>query len=189
METEQIALPPNAVLLVVDVQQALDDNRAPRNNPDAEANIGRLLAAWRRAGRPLIHIRDNGSSPRSPFAPGQPGHAFKEAAQPLPGEIVLDKWGHSAFVGTDLEARLRGAGQETLVIAGLTVNQCVETTTRMAGNLGFVVYLVGDATAAWDRTGPDGRTHRAADIHSVSLANLHGEFATVTDTDAVLAAV
>ena len=186
---EPITLPPDAVLLVIDVQQAIDTNRAPRNNPNAEAQIGRLLAAWRQAGRPLIHIRDNGSSPASPFAPGAPGHAFKEAVQPLPGETVLDKWGHSAFVGTDLEARLRAAGQDTLVIAGLTVNQCVETTTRMAGNLGFTVYLVGDATAAWDRTGPDGRTHHAADIHSVSLANLHGEFATVTDTEAVLGAV
>lgn len=189
MNVEQLALPPNALLLVIDVQKAIDANRAPRNNPDAEANIGRLLAAWREGRRPLIHVRDNGSSPASPFAPGAPGHAFKEAAQPLPGETVIDKWGHSAFVGTDLEARLREAGQNTLVIAGLTANQCVETTTRMAGNLGFAVYLVGDATAAWERTGPDGRTHRTADIHSVTLANLHGEFATVTDTDAVLVAV
>lgn len=186
---EPLTLPANTALLVIDVQQALDDPALPpRNNPDAEANIARLLAAWRHAGRPLFHIRDDGG-PGSAFAPGQPGNAFKEIVRPLSGETVIPKQGHSAFIGTDLEARLRGAGVDTLVITGLTVNQCVETTTRMAGNLGFVVYLVGDATAAWDRTGPDGRTHRAADIHSVSLANLHGDFATVTDTGAVLASV
>ena len=64
----------------------------------------------------------------------------------------------------------------------------MSTTTRMAGNLGFDTYLVSDATATFDRTGPDGRTFPAALIHAVALGDLHGEFATVVDTAALLEA-
>jgi isochorismate hydrolase len=56
----------------------------------------------------------------------------------------------------------------------------------MAGNLGFLTYLVSDATATFDRMGPDGRLHRAEDIHTISLTSIHGEFAQVMTTDEVL---
>ena len=56
----------------------------------------------------------------------------------------------------------------------------------MAGSLGFRTHLVGAATATFDRVGPDGRRHRAEEVHAISLASLHGEFATVVDTAAVL---
>ncbi|RPH55027.1 MAG: isochorismatase family protein, partial [Lysobacterales bacterium] len=58
-----------AVLLVVDVQKAIDAAyhaaAGPRNNPDAERNISRLLAAWRRDNRPIIHIRHDSTFPTS----------------------------------------------------------------------------------------------------------------------------
>ncbi len=176
-------------LLVIDVQEALDDpRRPPRNNPDAEANIARLLAAWRTAGRRCVHIRDDSLDPASPFAPGQPGNAIKKIVAPLHDEWVIGKHVHSAFIGTDLEARLRGAGITTLVITGLVANHCVESTARMAGNLGFETYVVGDATAAYDGAGPDGTHYTADTIHAMTLMNLHKEFATITTTDEVLAA-
>lgn len=186
----EMMLPDTAALLVIDVQEALDDpRRPPRNNPDAEANIARLLAAWRAAGRRCVHIRDDSLDPNSPFAPGQPGNAIKQIVAPLPDEWLIGKHFHSAFIGTDLEARLRDAGVTTLVITGLVANHCVESTARMAGNLGFDTYLVGDATAAYDGIGPDGTHFAAETIHAMTLMNLHKEFATVTATDAVLAAV
>ncbi|HEY7909837.1 MAG TPA: cysteine hydrolase family protein, partial [Thermomicrobiales bacterium] len=138
-----VTLPDTAALLVIDVQEALDDPRQPpRNNPDAEANIARLLAAWRTAGRRCVHIRDDSLDPGSLFAPGQPGNAIKQIVAPLPDEWLIPKHVHSAFIGTDLEARLRGAGITTLVITGLVANHCVESTARMAGNFGFDTYVV-----------------------------------------------
>ncbi len=93
---------------------------------------------------------------------------------------------NSAFIGTDLEARLRAAGIGTLVICGATTNHCVETTTRMAGNLGFDPWLVRDATWTFDRIGPDGDRHPAADVHAMTLANLHQEFARIVTTSDII---
>ena len=183
-------LPGDAALLLIDVQRAFDEPYwGPRNNPRMEDNVAALLAAWRGAGRPVIHVRHMSTTPGSPLRPGLPGNAFKPEAVPAEGEPVLEKTVNSAFIGTDLEARLRGAGIGSLVIAGLTTNHCVSTTARMAGNLGFRTWVVGDATATFDRRGPDGVLHPAEVVHAVSLASLHEEFATVTDTAAVLAEV
>ena len=117
---------------------------------------------------------------------GQPGAEFKDFAMPLGDEDVIEKRVNSAFIGTDLETRLGRRGISTLVLAGLTTDHCVSTTARMAGNLGFDTHVVGDATAAFDRVGPDGRRHGAEEVHALALASLHGEFATVLDTETVL---
>lgn len=175
-----------AALLLIDVQQGFDDPRwGPRNNPDAERNIARLLQRWRSAGRPVVHVQHLSVDPDSPLRPDRSGCAFRPETTPLPGETVVRKSVNSAFIGTDLEPRLRRMGVETVVIAGLTTDHCVSTTTRMAGNLGFRTFVVADATATFDRVGPDGRHYAAEEIHRVSLASLHGEFATVMETDQV----
>lgn len=182
-------LPENTALIVVDLQNAID---APywgrRNNPGAEANIARLLAAWRAGGRPIYHVRHDSTEPQSAYRPGQPGNEFKAEAMPLPGEPVIVKRTNSAFIGTDLEAQLRAAGHTTLVVAGVITNNSVEATVRMAGNLGFATYVVADACFTFDKPLLDGRTMAAEDVHALSLANLHGEYATVLDTDRVLQA-
>lgn len=183
-------LPRHAALVLIDVQQAFNDpSWGQRNNPDAEQRIAQLLEAWRAGGRPLIHIQHRRERPASLFYVDGPGFPFKPEAQPLPGEPVLHKDVNSAFIGTDLEQRLRGLGVSTVVIAGLTTDHCVSTTTRMAGNLGFETFIVGDACATFERTGPDGRHYSAAQMHDVALASLHGEFATVVSTEEVVAAL
>ena len=183
-------VPADAALLVIDVQQGFDDPTwGPRNNPGAEGNIARLLASWRAAGRPVLHVRHDSASPGSPLWPGQSGNGFKPEAAPAAGEAIHPKSVNSAFIGTRLEDDLRRRGVGALVIVGLTTNHCVSTTARMAGNLGFATIVVSDATATFDRQGLDGRVRPAAEVHASALSDLHGEFATVADTGAVLSAL
>ncbi len=181
-------LPADAALVIVDLQKAFDDPRfARRNNPDAEANIGRLLTAWRTGGRPVIHVQHLSREPDSPYRPGQPGCDFKEDVRPQAGELVVQKSTNSAFIDTGLGPYLESKGIDTLVIVGVATNNCVEATVRMAGNLGYQTYLVADATATSDRTDLAGRIWRAEEIQALTLANLDREYATVASTDEILA--
>lgn len=183
-------LPRNAALLIVDLQKAIDDPRwsrvGPRNNPQAEANIAALLAAWRQDGRPIVHIRHDSVESDSTYRPGGPGHAFKAEAMPLPGETVIGKRVNSAFIGTELDEWLRSRGIGTLVVAGVITNNSVEATVRTAGNLGYDVRLVADACFTFARTGRSGRMWTADEVHDLSLANMDGEYATVVETAEVL---
>jgi nicotinamidase-related amidase len=177
----------NAVLLIIDMQKGFDDpSWGRRNNLHMEDRVAELLDAWRSLGAPLIHAKHMSSNPASPLCPGQPGNDFKPCATPLPHEQVIEKRVNSCFIGTSLETDLQRRGHKTLVIVGLTTNHCVSTTTRMAGNLDFKTWLVSDATATFDRRGPDGLLYRAEQIHAIALADLHGEFATVIDTKTLI---
>lgn len=175
------------VLLIIDVQQGFENHKwGKRNNPEAENNIARLLKVWRERGNPVIHVQHASTNPASPLHPSKDGFEIMEIVRPNENEPVFIKNVNSAFIGTDLEKYLRKNGYDTLVIAGLTTNHCVSTTTRMAGNLGFKTYIVSDATAAFGCTDHTGRHFSADEIHAVSLANLHEEFAEVTHTEEVL---
>ncbi len=182
--------PPNAALLLVDLQRGFDDpSSGRRSNPQLEARVAQLLAAWRITDRPVLHAKHMSTLSTSPLRPGQPGNEFKEALAPLPAEPVIEKRVHSCFIGTSLEVGLRRVGCRTLIIAGLTTNHCVSTTARMAGDLGFDTWVVSDATAAFHRVGPDGVAHSAEEVHQLALCDLHQEFATVVDTQTVIASL
>lgn len=182
-------LPSNAALIVIDVQQAFDNPRwGARNNPQAEQNIARLLAAWRATRRPVIHVHHRSLRADGLFHAEAPGSAVKPEALPLDGETVIYKNVNSSFIGTDLEARLRAEGIGTVVLVGITTDHCVSTTTRMAGNLGFDALIVSDATATFERTGVQGQHFSAQTMHETALASVNGEFAQVHDTAQLLAA-
>ena len=174
-------------LLSVDFQKGFDDPIwGTRNNQDAEVNIALLLAHWRQQAWPIIHVQHCSVEPNSPLRPGVSGNEFKPEAKPLPAEQVFSKTVNSAFIGTDLKQYLRENGIGCLVIAGLTTDHCVSTTTRMAGNFGFDVILVSDASATFDRKGADGCHYSAEQIHNIHLASLNGEFCTVQTCTEVL---
>jgi nicotinamidase-related amidase len=177
----------STALVVVDVQQAfLDPRFGERNNPQAESNIARLLAAWRSSGRPIRHVVHDSVEPNSLLRPNSRGNAIQANATPNDGEPVYRKHVNSAFIGTKLESDLHRDGIDTVVIVGLTTNHCVSTTARMAGNLGFKTFVVSDATASFARPALDGTLRPAEAVHSSALSDLHGEFATVVDTTEIL---
>lgn len=185
-----ITLPQDAGLVIIDVQKGFDDpSWGVRNNPNAEQKIAALLAAWRRTGRPVFHIQHLSNSESSPLSPRNAGCEIKEIVRPLGNEQVFQKRVNSAFIGTQLEGALRQRGIRAIVIVGLTTPHCVSTSARMAANLGFEVYMAGDAIAAFELAGPDGRLYSAEEIHRVSLATLHGEFATIVDSKTLLDSV
>ena len=99
---------------------------------------------------------------------------------------MVSKDVNSGFVGTDLEIQLRRKGISRLVIVGFFTNMCVETTTRMAGNLGFDTYLVPDCCATSNRIGLDGADYDPELVHDMTVANLHREFCTAITPGDVL---
>ena len=177
----------NPALICIDFQNGFDDPVwGARNNPDAETNIARLLSHWRAQKHCVIHVKHSSLEEYSPLRADSSGNEFKEEAMPMEGEAIFVKTVNSAFIGTDLEQHLRAKDINSLVIAGLTTDHCVSTSVRMAGNFGFTVKLVSDATATFDRLGVDGTHYSAEQIHQVHLASLNGEFCTVHGTEAVL---
>jgi nicotinamidase-related amidase len=174
-------------LIVIDVQRAFDDPAwGERNNPQAEARIAEAIAGWRERGAPIIHVRHRSVDPEGTFVPGTPAFELKPEAEPDGGEPVITKDVNSAFIGTDLEERLRGADVETVAIVGLTTDHCCSTTARMAANLGFQTWVLGDAMATFARRDPDGEPIGADEMHRTALASLHDEFAEVIPTAVAL---
>jgi nicotinamidase-related amidase len=182
-------LPSDTVLLLIDLQQAIADPVfGPRNNPGAEANVAALLAAWRHENLPIVHIRHDSTERASPYRPDAPGHAFLPEADPRSGEAIVAKSANSAFVGTALESVLDRFGATTLVVCGVLTNNSLEATVRHGGNLGYRVFVVADACWAVDKRDLSGRLWPAEDVHALSLANMHGEYAEVVDTPRTLLA-
>ncbi|MFT4198399.1 MAG: isochorismatase family cysteine hydrolase [Pseudoxanthomonas sp.] len=96
---------------------------------------------------------------------------------PEPGEIEVRKLLYSSFHGTDFEARLRARGVDTLVVCGFSTDCCVDSTVRDAFHRDFNVFVVVDASAAYE-----------PGLHYSSLDALAKNCALLVDSAAVLAA-
>ncbi len=177
------------VLIAIDVQNGFrDEYWGSSHNPECEDNIRALLAHWRANGWPIVLVRHNSASATSPLHPGQPGNDLQPG---IDGEhsLYVTKTVNSAFYGEpDLHSWLQAKGHSSLVICGITTNFCCETTARMAGNLGYDVEFVLDATRTFDHPAVDGTIIPAEQMARVTAANLNGEFATVVNTADVLRA-
>lgn len=185
----------NTALLLIDVQKGVnvfDHWGGPtgrRNNPEAENHMLRLMAAFREADLPVMFTRHDSREEASPLKLSLPTGDMIEGFEPQSGDVVVVKDVNSAFIGTDMELRLREHGVNRLVIAGFFTNFCVETSTRMAGNMGYDTYLAHQACATTNRIGLDGTDYDPDLVHAMSIASLHGEFCTALDTDDLIALV
>ncbi len=176
-------------LLLIDIQKGFENEThwgGNRNNKDAEVKCASLLDKWRNLSLPIFHIMHGSQNPDSPLHPSKPGFELHDLIQPINDEPILVKDVNSAFIGTDLEQQLKSKNISTLVIAGLTTNHCISTTTRMAGNLNFETFLISDATATFDRVGLNGEIFDAELIHQTALASLNEEFATIINTNSLI---
>lgn len=182
-----MTIAPTVPLLIIDIQQAFHDPIwGNRNNPMCEENIKRLIDTWEKSGQPIIYVLHVSPSPGSLFYFKSPGCTFQSFIRPRKQDLILTKQVNSAFIGTKLQDILKELYAKSVVITGLTTNHCVETTTRMAGNLGFNPILVSDATATFDRRSLSGQWIPAEVIHNVTLANLNGEFAKIQTAEEVI---
>lgn len=171
-----------AALVLIDLQKAIDDpSWGVRNHPHAEGRARRLLTLWRHLRWPLFHVRHDSRDPRSTYRPGQPGHDFKPETAPLDGEKVLAKNTCNAFASTELAGHLRAAGASRVFVCGVTTNNSVESTVRAGGDLGFSMYLAEDACFTFGKG-----KWAAQDVHDMSVANLEGEYATITTSARVV---
>ena len=173
-------------LILIDIQKGFEDIKywgGQRNNPDAEIRASELLKIWRDKGLPIFHVQHCSSNPVSPLHETNTGNQFNDLVTPVDSEPIIKKNVNSAFIGTDLQAQLDDANITSLIIVGLTTDHCISTTTRMAGNLGYEVLLVADATATFNKRGVDGQNYPAELIHETALASLNEEFAKVVTAD------
>jgi nicotinamidase-related amidase len=132
-------------LLLIDIQDSFKNGRwARRGNLAFEDNVSRLLAVWRAAGLPRFFIIHTDPDPG--FRAGDPEFRLMDFMARREDEPLLQKNTRNSFTSTDLQARLTAAGIEKLVVTGIQMEQCAETTTRLAADLGYEVDFVLDAT-------------------------------------------
>lgn len=179
-------------LLLIDVQTGVNvfqhwgGETGRRNNPDAEDKMRALLNRFRETGKQVAFTRHNSREAASPLKLSLDTGAQIDGLEIDDSDIVVIKDVNSGFLGTSLELQLRRAGIQRLVVVGFFTNFCVETTVRMAGNMGFDTYLVEDACATTNRVGPDGVDHEPEVVHQMAVATMHGEFCTaISSVDAL----
>ena len=140
---------------MIDMQRAFDDLDywGATTNPDCERNVAALIEAWTAADEPIVVVRHDSTSPHSPLHPDNSGNELVETVAAVDPALFVTKSANSAFYGDpDLQAWLGAHGIRELVICGIQTNMCVETTARMAGNLGYDVTVALDATRTFDLT-------------------------------------
>ena len=174
-------------LLVIDRQKGIDHPKlGERNNPQAESEILKLLAKWREMDWPIFHIRHRSTETDSVFWPEQEGYEFKEAFIPQEGEKVITKSVPCAFTKNCLDSELSALGINEVVITGVATNNSVEATARTAGNLGLKVYVIENVCFTFAKLDYFGTPRSADEVHAMSLANLHGEYATVVSSEEMI---
>jgi nicotinamidase-related amidase len=179
----------HAVLLPIDMQRAFDVPPWPRRwNSAVDQNGLTLLQRWREAGRPIIHVRHDSVEAGSSLAPGSEGNRFRPGFDPAPGEALVTKSVNSAFIGTDLDLRLRRLGARHVVTFGISTDMCVSTTVRTGANMGWNMVLADDASDCFELPDGNGGTISAEAVQAAHVATLGFEFCRVMSTRDLLEA-
>ena len=193
--------PSKTAMIVVDMQNDFVAAGAPLESAAGRAmvpNLQRALACCREQGIPVIytahvHRADGcdlgilGHAPpiarRDALVAGSAGAAIFPEIAPRDDEIVISKHRFSAFYGTDLEIILRGLGVTTVVITGVTTENCCHATARDAFFRDFQVVFLSDATATGDYPDLGYGSLSADEVHRTTLVILARDTADVITTE------
>ena len=170
-------------LIVIDVQESFRHRPyfTATDLPAYFAAQNALIDDCVARGVPVVRVlhSDGPATADNPFAmesgwvtPMAELRAFEPAA-------TFVKHRHSALVGTGLDVWLTQHGIQKLLVSGIRTEQCCETTTRHASDLGWAVDFHLDATLTWDMQNLDGSVLSAADIKARTAAVLKDRFATI----------
>ncbi|MDR6431413.1 isochorismatase family protein [Brucella pseudogrignonensis] len=172
-------------LLVVDVQESFR-HRPYYRDEDVAAYIERqqaLIDGAKRKGIPVVqifHVEDSG-----PFSEAS-GYVKTLAPIAYEPDVTFRKRRHSALVGTGLDVWLISKGIRRVIVSGIRTEQCCETTTRQASDLGFEVDFAGEATLTFPMTDVNGREWSAAEIRARTELVLAGRFARIATVEQAL---
>ena len=198
MMLAEIALPRSEVmkqaLLVVDVQESFRHRPYWRGDelPAFLKNVQALIDHASARAIPIAQVfhQELTDDPTDPFS-GASGLVRPMPELALQAAAVFRKHVHSAMFGrtaegVTLEEWLRKRGIEELLVTGIRTEQCCETTTRHASDLGFKVRYITDATLTFPMRARSGREVSAAEIRERTELVLEGRFASVVSTADVL---
>jgi nicotinamidase-related amidase len=173
-------------LLVVDVQESFR-NRPYWRDHDVPLFVERLQAliegaeARKIPALEIFHVEESG-----PFSM-QSGHVVTLQGVLLKPAATFYKRSHSALVGSGLEVWLTQHGIGRVIVSGIRSEQCCETTTRHASDLGYQVNYVTEATLTFPMTDRRGREWTSEEIKARSELVLDGRFARIVTVEEALA--
>ncbi len=176
----------DTALLVIDVQESFRQRPYWRED-EAEpffARIQRLIDGARQVGLPIAQIFH--VDPEGPFSKAS-GHVKPLSPVRVTPDAIFEKTRHSALVGSGLDVWLVARGIRRIIICGIRTEQCCETTTRHASDLGYEVDYVTEATLTFAMTDAAGRIWSAEEIRARTELVLAGRFATITSVEQALA--
>jgi len=149
-----------SALLVIDAQDSfkVGPRWAKRNNPAFEKNVSALVEAYREAHLPVVFFLHTDSD--EAFTKESPSFKLMDFLKPRKDEPVMVKNTRNCFTSTTLQPYLIEKGVRRVSITGIQMEQCCETTARVAADLGYAVDFVTEATMTfpipnWDKPGEE----------------------------------
>lgn len=184
---------PHRALIVVDAQQEYFTGKLPIQYPPREETIRRIgsaVDAAEAAGLPVVMVQHTSGDDAPAFNPTRPEYRLHPSLEERESahwqRLVKDR--SSVFSGTDLAARLRETGVDTVTFAGYMTNNCVLASVVESETHEFTAEVLADATGAVDLTNAAGSAD-ARTVHTTLLTLFHSNLAAVTTTEAWATAV
>lgn len=175
----------DTALIVVDAQESFR-NRPYWNDADAPAYLAKqqaLIDGAKARGIPVVQIFH--VEPEGAFSLAS-GFVKTMAGLSIQPDAVFHKHSHSALVGSGLDVWLVQHGIRRVIVSGIRSEQCCETTTRHASDVGYAVDYVTEATLTFEMVGRDGRRWSPAEIKARTELVLDGRFARVCSVEEAL---